>query len=94
MCATLAGPREVATLSTVRRLTGKRALLEQLIADGVSYIFGNPGTTEQGFMDILQDYPQVQFMLKPLLICGLEQSRPQLTMHFDCGRDDRFSKLF
>ena len=45
------------------RLTGKRALLEQLIADGVSHIFGNPGTTEQGFMDILQDYPQVQFML-------------------------------
>jgi thiamine pyrophosphate-dependent acetolactate synthase large subunit-like protein len=47
----------------VARLTGKRALLEQLIADDVRYIFGNPGTTEQGFMDILQDYPQVQFML-------------------------------
>ncbi len=44
-------------------MTGKRALLEQLIADGVRHIFGNPGTTEQGFMDILQDYPQVQFML-------------------------------
>jgi thiamine pyrophosphate-dependent acetolactate synthase large subunit-like protein len=47
----------------VSRLTGKRALLEQLIADGVCHIFGNPGTTEQGFMDILQDYPQVEFML-------------------------------
>ena len=44
-------------------MTGKRALMEQLIADGVTHIFGNPGTTEQGFMDILQDYPQVQFML-------------------------------
>jgi benzoylformate decarboxylase len=44
-------------------MTGKRALLEQLITDGVQHIFGNPGTTEQGFMDILQDYPQVQFML-------------------------------
>src|SRR3989442_713907 len=44
-------------------MTAKRALLEQLIADGVQHIFGNPGTTEQGFMDILQDYPQVQFML-------------------------------
>jgi thiamine pyrophosphate-dependent acetolactate synthase large subunit-like protein len=51
------------TLMGVSRLSGKRALLEQLIADGVSHIFGNPGTTEQGFMDILQDYPQVQFML-------------------------------
>src|SRR5258706_3972798 len=45
------------------RMTGKRAMLEQLIADGVRHIFGNPGTTEQGFMDVLQDYPQMQFML-------------------------------
>src|SRR6266542_177643 len=44
-------------------LTGKRAMLEQLIANGVRHVFGNPGTTEQGFMDILQDYPQMQFML-------------------------------
>jgi benzoylformate decarboxylase len=45
------------------RTTGKRALLEQLIADNVCHIFGNPGTTEQGFMDVLQDYPSVQYML-------------------------------
>jgi benzoylformate decarboxylase len=44
-------------------MTGKRAMLEQLIADGVRHVFGNPGTTEQGFMDVLQDYPQVEFML-------------------------------
>jgi benzoylformate decarboxylase len=44
-------------------MTGKRALMEQLVADGVRHIFGNPGTTEQGFMDILQDYPRMQFML-------------------------------
>ena len=43
--------------------TGKHALLEQLIADGTTHIFGNPGTTEQGFMDALQDYPQLQFIL-------------------------------
>src|SRR3984893_3342428 len=45
------------------RMTGKRAMLEQLLADGVHYVFGNPGTTEQGFMDLLQDYPQIEFML-------------------------------
>jgi thiamine pyrophosphate-dependent acetolactate synthase large subunit-like protein len=45
------------------RMTGKRALLEQLIADNTTHIFGNPGTTEQGFMDVLQDYPSIQFML-------------------------------
>jgi benzoylformate decarboxylase len=44
-------------------MTGKRALMEQLVADGVRHIFGNPGTTEQGFMDVLQDYPQLEFML-------------------------------
>lgn len=45
------------------RLTGKRALMEQLVADGVRHIFGNPGTTEQGFLDILQEYPQLEFVL-------------------------------
>lgn len=47
----------------VAKMTGKRAMLEQLVADGVRHVFGNPGTTEQGFMDILQEYPQVEFVL-------------------------------
>ncbi|MHB1132438.1 MAG: thiamine pyrophosphate-binding protein [Chloroflexota bacterium] len=46
-----------------RRLSGKRALFEQLLADGVTAIFGNPGTTEQGFVDLLPDYPSIQFYL-------------------------------
>ena len=45
------------------RMTGKQALLEQLVADGIRYIFGNPGTTEQAFMDLLQDYPKLEFIL-------------------------------
>src|SRR6476660_9131338 len=45
------------------RMTAKRALMEQLVADGVRYIFGNPGTTEQPFMDALQDHPQLEFIL-------------------------------
>lgn len=45
------------------KMSGKRAMIEQLLADGVRHIFGNPGTTEQGFMDILQEYPQVDFVL-------------------------------
>ena len=28
------------------RMTGKRALMETLKAEGVEYIFGNPGTSE------------------------------------------------
>ncbi len=44
-------------------MTGKQALLEQLGAEGVQHIFGNPGTSEQPFMDLLQDYPQFQYVL-------------------------------
>lgn len=45
------------------RLTGRYAFLEQLGAEGVKYIFGNPGTTEQGFMDALQEYPDFEYIL-------------------------------
>jgi len=44
-------------------LAGRYALLEQLVAEGVTHVFGNPGTTEQAFMDALQDYPQIQYIL-------------------------------
>lgn len=54
---------ETATMSKRGRMTGKRAMIEQLIADGVKYIFGNPGSTEQGFMDALADYPNVEYIL-------------------------------
>jgi benzoylformate decarboxylase len=38
-------------------------MLEQLVAQGTKYIFGNPGTTEQAFMDALQEYPQLEYIL-------------------------------
>lgn len=41
----------------------KQAMIEQLLAEGVRYVFGNPGTTEQPFMALLQDYPQLEFIL-------------------------------
>ncbi|MEM8502341.1 MAG: thiamine pyrophosphate-binding protein [Cyanobacteria bacterium P01_D01_bin.1] len=43
--------------------TGHYAILEQFLADGVEYIFGNPGTVEQGFIDALADYPQLKYVL-------------------------------
>jgi benzoylformate decarboxylase len=45
------------------RKTGRHALLELLIAHGVEYVFGNPGTTELPLMDGLQDYPQLKYIL-------------------------------
>lgn len=43
-------------------MTGKQALAEMLIAEGVEYVFGNPGTSETPFLDSLQDYPQLKYM--------------------------------
>ena len=43
--------------------TGHYAILEQFLADGVEYIFGNPGTVEQGLIDALADYPQLKYVL-------------------------------
>lgn len=35
---------------------GRFAIIEQLLADGIHYMFGNPGTVEEGFLDALKDY--------------------------------------
>lgn len=43
--------------------TGRFAIIEQLLADGVTYMFGNPGTVEQGFLDALSDYPELEYIL-------------------------------
>ena len=43
-------------------MTGKEALVQMLLAQGVEYIFGNPGTSETPLMDALQEYPQVQYI--------------------------------
>ena len=44
-------------------LTGRQALAEMLIAEGVEYIFGNPGTTESPLLDILQEYNQLKYIV-------------------------------
>lgn len=44
-------------------ISGNRAMVEQLLADGFGYMFGNPGTVEQGLLDVLGDYPQLRYIL-------------------------------
>ena len=44
-------------------MSGKRALMEMLRAEGVQYIFGNPGTSEGPILDALEDYPDIRYML-------------------------------
>ena len=43
--------------------TGRFAILEQFLADGIHYMFGNPGTSEEGFLDALWDYPDLKYIL-------------------------------
>ncbi|MBW4572628.1 MAG: thiamine pyrophosphate-binding protein [Tolypothrix carrinoi HA7290-LM1] len=42
---------------------GRFAIIEQLLADGIRYMFGNPGTVEEGFLDALSDYyPEFKYI--------------------------------
>jgi benzoylformate decarboxylase len=43
--------------------TGRFAILEQFLADGIQYMFGNPGTSEEGFLDALSQYPELKYIL-------------------------------
>ena len=42
---------------------GKNAIIEQFLKDGITYMFGNPGTVEQGFLDVLKEYPAMKYIL-------------------------------
>jgi thiamine pyrophosphate-dependent acetolactate synthase large subunit-like protein len=48
--------------------TGASAMCEQLLAEGIRYVFGNPGTVEQGFLDALTSYPALQY------VCALQET--------------------
>ncbi|MDI6100438.1 thiamine pyrophosphate-binding protein [Actinoplanes sp. NEAU-A12] len=43
--------------------TGKEAMIEQFLADGITHMFGNPGTVEQGFLDALESFPDFHYIL-------------------------------
>ncbi len=42
---------------------GREKVVEQLLADGLNVMFGNPGTVEQGFLDALGGYPAMKYIL-------------------------------
>jgi benzoylformate decarboxylase len=50
-------------MSTTPERLGAQAFLEQLVAGGVEWIFGNPGTTEQTVIDYLQDYDGIDLVM-------------------------------
>lgn len=42
---------------------GRVALFEQLAADGITHMFGNPGTVEQGFLDEIDQRADIEYVL-------------------------------
>ena len=44
-------------------MSGARAFLEMLRAEGVEVIFGNPGTSESAIMALMPEYPDLRYML-------------------------------
>ncbi|HUQ75510.1 MAG TPA: thiamine pyrophosphate-binding protein, partial [Burkholderiales bacterium] len=43
--------------------TGRAAFLQLLVDEGVTHLFGNPGTTELPIMEVVPDFPQLKFIL-------------------------------
>lgn len=45
------------------RITGRSAFLQLLVDEGVTHLFGNPGTTELPIMEVVPDFPQLKYVL-------------------------------
>ncbi len=50
------------------QLTGRSAFMQLLVDEGITHLFGNPGTTELPLMEVLPDFPELNFVL------GLQES--------------------
>ncbi len=45
------------------KVTGKEALMQILRQEGVEYVFGIPGATEAHLVDVMEDHPEIRYML-------------------------------
>ena len=45
------------------RTTGRSAFLQLLLDEGVTHLFGNPGTTELPIMEVVPDFPDLKYVL-------------------------------
>ena len=51
-----------------KRYTGRAAFMQLLIDEGVTHLFGNPGTTELAIMEAVPQFPELTYVL------GLQES--------------------
>ncbi len=50
------------------KMTGRAAFLKLLLDEGVTHMFGNPGTTELAIMEVVPQFPELRYVL------GLQES--------------------
>ena len=52
----------------MKKITGRSAFLSILQSEGVTHLFGNPGTTELPIMHALKEYPDIKFCLETAVL--------------------------
>jgi benzoylformate decarboxylase len=53
---------------TIQKMTGRQAFIKLLLDEGVTDLFGNPGTTELAIMEAVPQFPELTYVL------GLQES--------------------
>jgi benzoylformate decarboxylase len=56
------------TKMTIQKMTGRQAFIKLLLDEGVTHLFGNPGTTELAIMEAVPQFPELTYVL------GLQES--------------------
>jgi benzoylformate decarboxylase len=84
------------------RIAGKHALLKMFEAEGVEYMFGNPGTSEAPMMAIMDQYPSIEYVLvlQEGVAVGLAEGYarstgkvPLVSLHIDNGMSNGLSLM-
>ncbi len=85
------------------KLSGASAFLQMLADSGVSYLFGNPGTTELPIMDALVDHDRLRYILAlqevPVMSIadGYSMASGKLgvvNLHISCGLGNAMGMLY
>jgi benzoylformate decarboxylase len=83
-------------------LQGKHAFMQMLRAEGVRYIFGNPGTSEAPFIGILHEYPELEYVMvvQEGVAIGMAEGYARasgevgfVSLHIDNGSANGFSLM-
>ena len=47
----------------MQKITGRQAFIKLLLDEGVTHMFGNPGTTELAIMEAVPQFPELKYVL-------------------------------